>query len=243
MHTIHLSTIDSTNTYAKLHVREFPTNQITCIYADEQTAGRGRQQRSWVSPPEVNLYVTFFLQLPLNTPHLTSIGQILALSCASLLSRYNLSANIKWPNDIQLKGKKVAGILCETTFHPPLVDLFLGIGLNVNMEKALLDQIDQPATSLLAETNKIWERKTLLRELQAQFEQDLKKFTQEGFAPFHALFNDLLAMKGQEIILFDGQRTWSGICDSITPHGELKLVLQSGEVKTFASGDVKRLRA
>ncbi len=242
MHTIHLDTIDSTNTYAKLHARTFPHGQITCIFADEQTAGRGRQQRHWISPPGVNLYITFFLELPLDTANLTSIGQILALSCASLLQRHKLAPQIKWPNDLQLNGKKVAGVLCETAFHPPLADLFLGIGLNVNMDKTLLDQIDQPATSLFAETHTIWKREELLQELQAQFEQNIERFKREGFAPFHSLFNSILAMKGQAVTLFDGQTTWSGICDSVTPQGELRLLLPLGQTKTFTSGDVSLRR-
>lgn len=242
MHTIHLKTIHSTNTYAKEHAASFPHGQITCIYADEQTAGRGRQKRSWISPPNVNLYVTFFLQLPINTPQLTSIGQILALSSASCLHKQGLSAQIKWPNDIQLHGKKIGGILCEIDFYPPLANLFLGIGLNVNMEKNLLDQIDQPATSLFVETNKTWDKEKLLQELQTQFEFDLKTFKQKGLAPFHALLNRLLAMKGKTVSLFDGQKTWIGICDSITVNGELCLHLQNGQIKTFASGDIS-LRA
>jgi birA, biotin-[acetyl-CoA-carboxylase] ligase region len=238
MHTIHLKTIDSTNTYAKKLSSSFPHGQITCIYADEQTAGKGRQKRSWISPPNVNLYVTFFLQLPMNTPQLTSIGQILALSCATCLHKHDLSAQIKWPNDIQLHSKKIGGILCEIDFAPPLANLFLGIGLNVNMEKNLLAQIDQPATSLLAETNKTWDREKLLQELQMQFELDLKTFKQKGFAPFHAQLNNLLSMKGKTVSLFDGQETWTGICDSINSNGEFCLLLQNGQIKTFSSGDV-----
>lgn len=239
MYTIHLDTVDSTNTYAKAHAAEFPQHQLSCVYAEEQTAGRGRQQKTWVSPKGVNLYVTFFCSLPSNTPHLTSIGQVLALSCASVFLQYGLSPQIKWPNDIQLGGKKVAGILCETIFHSSLVDLFLGIGINVNMDQSVLMQIDQPATSLAQETGHPWDKKKLLQKIQTQFSLDVQRFKEEGFAPFHSLFNHLLASKGQTISCSDGQNTWTGICHSISPDGRLNLLLPDQSIKTLSSGEIQ----
>lgn len=239
MYTIHLDAIDSTNTYAKTHRSLFPPHQISCVYADEQTAGRGRQQRNWISPKGVNLYVTFFLQLPSNTLHLTAIGQVLALSSASVLLKHRFAPRIKWPNDLQLRGKKVAGILCETTFHSPLVDLFLGIGINVNMEPELLKQIDQPATSLFAETGRIWDKETLLEELKTTFAKDVEIFKKQGFTPFWAHFDELLALKGQTIRCFDGETHWTGICQGISPDGRLKLELPSREIKLLSSGDIQ----
>ena len=132
---IHLDTIDSTNTYAKRECHRFAPDQITCITAEMQTAGRGRFQRKWLSPKGVNLYTTFYFRLPPQTLHLTSLAQVMAFTLASLLIEEKLHPKIKWPNDLMLNGKKIGGILCETTFHPDFIDIFLGVGLNVNMEK------------------------------------------------------------------------------------------------------------
>lgn len=242
MDTIHLDTIDSTNTYAKKHAKEFSPNAITCITAEEQTGGYGRYQRKWVSPPGVNLYITFYFRLPTTTLHLISLGQLLTYSFAFLLLQEKLHPKIKWPNDVQLSGKKVAGILCETQFQLKEVEVFLGIGINVNMERSQLSQIDQPATSLKEETGRLWDKKNLLQKLQRQFAADLEKFKKKGFTPFHSQFENLLAFKGETIRCFDGKKEWIGICHSLTNDGQLNLYLPNKEIRTFASGDVKEVK-
>lgn len=236
MHTIHLPSVDSTNTYAKKNAHTFPRGEITCIYADEQLAGRGREQKKWVSPKNVNLYATFFFQLPSNTAHLTSIGQVLAISFTRALLMHHLSPQLKWPNDIYLNGKKLAGILCETEFHGSDVDLFLGIGINVNMDD--FSGIDQLATSLLVETKTLWDKELLLQKLQKQFSLDLELFRAKGFGAFQDFFNEKLAFKGQKVRCGQASKTWEGICRRVDKTGQLELLLESGETKTFSSGEI-----
>lgn len=238
MHKIHLDSIDSTNTYAKKHCARFPKDQITCITAEEQTAGRGRYQRKWISPRGGNIYATFYFQLPLEALHITSLAQVMAYSFASVLIHEGFHPKIKWPNDIQLSGKKVSGVLCETQFGREFVDIFLGIGVNVNLDAKTALQIDQPATSLLIETGKPWDPKKILKQLQRQFYGDLEKFKKKGFAPFHDLFEDLLAFKGESIRCFDGKKTWTGICHSLTPDGQLNLYLPNHTLHPILSGDI-----
>lgn len=239
MNEIHLDSVDSTNTYAKSHAAAFPAGQITCITAEEQTAGRGRYQRKWISPRGVNIYATFYFRLPANTLHLVSLAQVMTYSLASCLMHEGLDPKIKWPNDVQLSGKKVSGVLCETVFHKDDVELFLGIGVNVNMEKEAAAQIDQPATSLLIETGRKWDKAALLKKLQKQFEADLEKFKKGGFAPFRNAFENLLAFKGQTVRCFDGTKVWSGICHSLTNEGHLNLYLPDKTMHTVLSGDIK----
>ena len=236
---IHLDSIDSTNSYAKNHAGNFALDKITCITAEEQTAGRGRYQRKWVSPRGVNLYTTFYFRLPLNTLHLAALAQVMTLSLATLLLSEGLHPKIKWPNDVQLNGKKVSGILCETTFRPNDVQIFLGIGINVNMPSDALDAIDQPATSLKNETNRVWDKKDLLKKLQRQFVLDLERFKKEGFTPFHRTFEKLLALKGETIRCFDGKKEWMGICHSLSSEGQLNLLLPDQTIHTLRSGDIK----
>lgn len=236
MHEIHLETVDSTNTYAKLHKIDFPKNEITCVVANEQTGGRGRFQRKWISPKDVNLYITFYFTLPTHFPGVVSLSQLMAYSFATLLAHVGLFPKIKWPNDIQLNGKKVSGILSETQFQKENIDIFLGIGINVNLEDA--SPIDQPATSLFLETGKKWERIDLLKKLQTQFSQDLEKFKREGFSPFHAEFEKMLAFKGEKIQCFDGKKTWTGRLHSITKEGQLNLELDDQTIQTISSGDL-----
>ncbi|MBF8263042.1 MAG: hypothetical protein HW387_707 [Parachlamydiales bacterium] len=236
---IHLEKIDSTNNYAKAHLNEFNSSKLTCITAEEQSAGRGRHQRFWHSPKNLNIYATFCFQLPIHTLHLISLGQVMAVSLAMVLLKEGLHPQIKWPNDIQLGGKKMAGTLAETQFHRDTVDIILGVGINVNMPENLLTKIDQPATSLLAVTGHPWDRANLLKKLQKQFLADLLKFKKEGFTPFHSQFENLLAYKGQTIHCFDGHKEWVGICHSITSDGQLNLYLPNKEIHTLLTGDIK----
>lgn len=236
MHNIHLPHVDSTNTYAKKHASAFPKGEITCVYADEQSAGRGREQKKWISPKNVNLYVTFFFQLPTNTLHLTTIGQVLSVSLARVLLAHHLSPELKWPNDVYLSGKKLAGILCETEFQSSAVDLFLGIGINVNMDD--FSPIDQPATSLFIETKTPWNKELLLQKLQSQFALDLELFRKQGFVPFQGFFNERLAFKDQKVRCQQASKTWEGICKCVDKTGQLELRLTSGEIKTYSSGEI-----
>jgi BirA family biotin operon repressor/biotin-[acetyl-CoA-carboxylase] ligase len=181
---IALDTIDSTSEYAKRNYPSFDASKITCITAEEQTQGKGTRQRPWISPRGVNIYATFYFRLKPETADLTTLAQVAALGLASILSQEGLYPKIKWPNDLLLNGKKISGVLCETLFEKESIAIFLGIGINVNMEKEDLAKIDQPATSLKIETGKSWDRKKLLHSLQLQLNQDLALFQAQGFAPF-----------------------------------------------------------
>jgi BirA family biotin operon repressor/biotin-[acetyl-CoA-carboxylase] ligase len=238
MHTIHLSTIDSTNTYAKKHASTFPKNEITCIIADSQTKGRGRRGNQWFSPPGVNLYVTFYFRLSKTQPHLIALGLVLATSMASTLLAKGLHPQIKWPNDLQLNGRKFAGVLSETSLQGEAFDVFLGIGVNVNIASEDLEAVGQPATSLRLETGHTWDRTEILHNLQEQFERDLALFKKQGFAPFHALCERLLAYKGEQVRCLEGAQEWLGTCHSLASDGRLQLKLSDGSLHTLSTGEV-----
>jgi BirA family transcriptional regulator, biotin operon repressor / biotin---[acetyl-CoA-carboxylase] ligase len=237
IHYIHLDTVDSTNTYAKAHAHTF-AHPLTCITAKEQTAGRGRFQRRWVSPRGQNIYATLVFQVAPGSPYLSNIGQIMTLSCAQLLLSKGIISEIKWPNDIVVSGKKIGGVLTETTPLQEKISVAVGIGLNVNMEAALLEMIDQPATSLLQELGKREDLETLLEHLMQQFLTNLEILEKSGFAPFKETFEQLLAFRGQEITCHDGAQTIKGICQGITQEGHLKVLLPSGATKILLAGEI-----
>lgn len=236
MDEVHLDKVDSTQKWAKKHLSSFNKNKITCILADEQTHGMGRQGRSWYSPKGENIYATFYVSLPLDTLHIQSLALLLGYSFAMVLSHHGLRPEIRWPNDILLSNKKVSGILCETQRSEKGIDVFLGMGINVNMPLSDLKKIDKPATSLFEETQEKWDRSSLMAEIQLQFEKDLERFLRERFFAFHEAFSSLLAYRGKEVILDDGEKKHEGILHSISSDGELKLLLPSKELKTFATG-------
>lgn len=241
MHNIRLQSINSTQSYAKTHAAEFPKDQITCVSAEEQTAGRGRFHRRWVSP-KGNLYATFYFRLPSQTRDLISLAQVMACSASEVLRKKGLHPKIKWPNDILLSGKKVGGILCETQFMGGDVEIFLGIGINVNMDAPLLAEIDQPATSLKVETGRDWDRGKLLQALQVQWIEDLGRFNKGGFVSFRDFLESVLAYKGETVRCFDGKKEWVGLCHSLGVDGQLNLLLEDGTIHRVVSGEVNSIQ-
>ncbi len=174
---IHFDSMDSTQSYAKKHWESFAPDAITCVIAETQTGGYGRQKRAWLSPKGAGLYATLVFRLPASSNFLSCLAILLARSLASLLKQGGVEPHIKWPNDVQINGKKIAGILCETQEKENWVQVFLGIGININTGQEDLATIDQPATSLLLETGRLWDRKVFFQTLVKQFASDLSKYT------------------------------------------------------------------
>lgn len=230
--------LPSTQDWAKEHVQEFDPEKIACITAEEQTKGRGRFQRKWITPKGKNICATLVFRLPSNSLHLISLGQTFTLSLAKVLIKEGLKPQIKWPNDILLSQKKLAGVLCEIVFQNENADVFLGVGVNVNPTEEEMNQIDQPATSLKVETKRTWDKNALFEKVKKQFAEDLQRFKKLGFEPFHHEFENLLAFKHQEIEVFDGVKKWKGILHSLTNDGQLNLYLPDKTIKTVLSGDI-----
>ena len=235
---IHFDTIDSTNTWTKKNAATLDPNQLTCITALEQTLGRGRFLRKWLSPKGQNIYATLFFCLPWKCSYLINLGQILSLSCISVLKKKGFYPRVKWPNDILLEGKKVAGILCETISFEDRIGIILGIGINVNMSQELLESIDQPATSLAQLSGQTWTLEQILEPVLKQFLEDLDVLQTQGFEPFRSTYENLLAYKGETITCNDGLKMIKGICHSIDPTGRLNLLLPGGDVAILSTGEL-----
>lgn len=236
---IHFDTIDSTNTWAKSHAAKLDSTRMTCITAGEQTAGRGRWRRFWLSPKNLNIYATLYFCIPKDAPYLGNIPQILAFSCVKMLQEKGIEGQIKWPNDVLVDGKKIAGILCEAVTHEKELGIVLGIGLNVNMTQELLATIDMPATSLAQLSGQTWSIEQILNLLLQHFISNIAALQKKGFAPFKKEFGKFLAYKGKEITFHNGVHIIKGICHSLTPEGHLNVILPSNEMKTFSAGEIQ----
>lgn len=234
----HFSLIDSTNNWAKLHAADFKPGVITLVTADAQTAGRGRFNRKWVSPPGQNIYATYCVLLEKNRPDIGNLPQVAAISIAQILADMGFSAKLKWPNDVILSNKKVAGILSESTSLPDHLCLVIGIGLNVNMPIEILNEIDRPATSLLAESGSIYSVEEVLHKLSTQLSQNIPLFCESGFAPFLSWYRDFLYKPSAPIQFHDNREVHVGRVHSINNDGSLNLVLANGGIRTFYAGEI-----
>ena len=149
---IHLNEISSTNQWAKDNIDQLDPSLLTCISADTQTRGRGTKGRPWLSP-KGNVYCSFVFVSDKEPLELISI---LAKCVANL---YNLQ--IKGKNDLFLNGKKIGGILAEVS--SPFI--ILGLGLNINLDKSYLKDINQPATSFLIEEIPVETPKIIIKKM------------------------------------------------------------------------------
>ncbi|MDR3624509.1 MAG: biotin--[acetyl-CoA-carboxylase] ligase [Chlamydiales bacterium] len=164
----HFQSISSTNDWAKENIHLFNNKELTLVTADMQTAGRGQFGRRWHSPAKKNIYASIVFFLEQDRLDTSLLVQLLAKTVQSVLQENQLETQIKWPNDLLLGGKKLAGILIETSYIQDLTCVIMGIGINVNMPKKDLENVSQLATSLFIETNMRWDCNALMdRILQA----------------------------------------------------------------------------
>ncbi len=236
---IHFEEIDSTNTWAKKHTQEWVSNGLTVVTASSQTAGRGRFNRVWVSPPHGNLYVTFCFWIGGNMGGLGHLSQLLALAAAKVLQGYGFAPQIKWPNDLLLEGKKVSGILCETIQEEEGRGMICGIGLNVNMPQEVLASLHRPVTSLFIEAGKTFDEEDILQALTHLFLEFLDRFRKEGFAPFFSSFEELFFFKpGQNVCFHHQEQVWEGWFEKLHSDGSIELCLKEGNRKRrFYAGE------
>lgn len=235
---IHFEKIDSTNTWAKMHVEQWAKNGVTLFTASEQTAGRGRFLRRWESPPLVNIYATFCFWLNPQRSDIGHIPQLLALAAAQTLEGQGFSPTIKWPNDVLLNEKKIGGILCETILESGMRGVVCGIGLNINMSQDDLNRIDRPATSLFIESGREFETALILEVLQQNFMDSLNDFMRKGFAPFFPHLQQRSSLKKGQIVRFhDNQTLLQARFKALLPDGSVELQLLDGTMKVFHAGE------
>ncbi|MDR2539824.1 MAG: biotin--[acetyl-CoA-carboxylase] ligase [Chlamydiales bacterium] len=237
---IHFATIDSTNSWTKKNIAILNQNRITVITANQQIKGHGRFKRNWISPPG-NIYATLFFTLPLDYSYLINLGQILALACNHVLESKGFPLQLKWPNDLLLEKKKIAGILTEVLYSERL-EIILGIGLNVNMNEEHLKKIDQKATSLMLFSKKTWELGSILNPILYTFYNYLRSLSSSGFTHFQPIYQKLLAFQGKKIICQLGNQKIQGICHSINPDGTLNLQLSSGSMISLNAAEIEYFR-
>ena len=191
-------TISSTNDYL-LRKEKNKNKDIKICIAEEQTKGRGRRGKSWISPKFKNIY--FSLNSYLKKEDLSGLSIAVALSVSKVLTKINVMSLIKWPNDLLVGNKKICGILIETAKVGELTKVVIGIGINVNMEYSEL--IDQEWTSIKLEKKQSVDRNSIIAEMINQLCITLNKFEQEEFDYFLKKFTSLDLLKDKEFTLKD----------------------------------------
>ena len=239
----HFFKTDSTNRVA-LELGHAGEPEGAVVLAEEQTAGRGRAGRAWHSQRAAGIYVTLLLRpklAPVQAPLLTMMAGLSAHTAVRALT--GLDVDLKWPNDLIVRGKKLGGILTEMHAEPGQVRfVIVGIGLNVNQEK-FPGELANAATSLRAETGKTQSRMELLVRLLREFESDYNRFVREGMASVIARFESVSSYaRGKRVRVTNGTESYAGTTAGLGPEGLLQVEREDGRVTAVISGDVTEAR-
>jgi BirA family biotin operon repressor/biotin-[acetyl-CoA-carboxylase] ligase len=222
-------------------------NQDVCRHGDvvwalSQTSGRGRRDRSWISRPGKGLCLSLVLRELPERDILPLVGQATALAVAGLLEEVGLAPRIKWPNDIQVNGKKAAGILTESV-HGRLV--VIGTGLNVNQDAQDLEEdgLGEAATSLRIELGRKLDLEKTRITLLAFWKRELEGLAGQETALLLKRWRSRDALAGQYVTVREGNRLFPGAYQGIDSRGRLRLLLEDGGTMAFWTGDVIQVRA
>lgn len=240
-----LEETDSTN--ARAHeLGEAGAADGTVVIADQQSAGKGRLGRRWSSPAGVNLYASVLLRPelpPRFAPQLTFVSAVAVARAVGEIS--GLAAEVKWPNDILLAGRKVAGLLNEMSAETERIHyVILGIGVNLNMApEQFPDDLRYPATSVAIETGRPVSRLAFTRSLLRQLDDLYQLFLQQGIEPILQLWQALFPLLGRRVSVDQQGTLLRGRVEGLDGDGALLLRLDDGRLERILAGDVRPLAA
>ncbi|NQZ83012.1 MAG: bifunctional biotin--[acetyl-CoA-carboxylase] ligase/biotin operon repressor BirA [Colwellia sp.] len=230
--------IDSTNNYLMRRLPNQIQNGQVC-FAEYQSAGRGRRGRQWISPFGSHIYMSMYWYLEQGMSAAMGLSTVAALAVSDAIKKlYNVEVQLKWPNDIYLKGVKLAGILIDLdgqTLEP--CHCVIGIGINLNMPDKSAEQVDQPWTDLQANTTVDIDRNQLAAELINCLTKRLQSHQINGLNDMVTEWRQQDYFYNKDVKLITGQKETIGICQGINEQGALLLEVD-GNIKAIYGGEV-----
>jgi len=233
---VYYEVIGSTNAVAKNLANEGAA-EGTMVIADEQTMGKGRLGRQWLAPKGSSLLFSLIFRPHLPVPRAQGLTMVCGLGVRQAIRELTcLPAQLKWPNDILLQGRKAGGILAEIGSTGQHLDyVVVGIGLNVNMDTGQLPA-EFNATSISQELGRVVSRVQLLQQILLRIEERYLALC-AGEWPA-AEWASALETLGQWVELHTAQGKWQGIAQAVDDEGALLLRLENGQVKRVLEGDI-----
>jgi BirA family biotin operon repressor/biotin-[acetyl-CoA-carboxylase] ligase len=238
----HREELPSTNDLAR-ELAEDGAGHGEVVVAERQTAGRGRRGRGWVSPARRNLAFSVVLRPDLPVARAAEVTLVAAVAVCDALRQAGVEAGIKWPNDLLVRGRKIAGILTELAAETDRVQwVVVGIGVNVNArEEDFPEALRGQVTSILLERGQTAPRALFAAACLASLEGWLDRHAEEGFAPVRAAWRERSVTLGQQVQVRTDGGDVAGLAEDIDEGGAL-LVRTSEGLERLHSGDVSLLR-
>lgn len=231
--------IDSTNALAKRLAGQ-GAPEGTLVITEEQTAGRGRRGRSWVSPPGANLIFSVLLRPPMDGDRVFVLTMVLALAGLKAVKRVaGVEAMIKWPNDLYVGKRKLAGILTEVSLKEKLVEWAVpGMGMNVGWHPEVPERGAAPATCLLEETGQRVSRNDLLFEILRGFEALYRDVVRGSMKAIYEEWNQNCLILGKSVVIESDRERIEGKALRIDDCGALIIEDANGHQRRILTGDV-----
>jgi BirA family biotin operon repressor/biotin-[acetyl-CoA-carboxylase] ligase len=235
--------LGSTNDHAKALAEE-GAGHGEVVVAEAQTRGRGRRGRSWASPARRNAYLSVILRPELPPARAAELTLLASVAVCDALRASGVAAGIKWPNDLLVGGRKIAGILTELSAEPERVHwVVVGIGVNVNAGREdFPPELQGEATSIAIERGHAAPRALFVAACLTGLEVWLDRHDEEGFAPVREAWRERSITLGREVVVRTEGRELSGVAEDVDAAGAL-LVRTGGSLERILSGDVQLLRA
>lgn len=236
----HFFKTESTNTIA-LQLGEQGEPHGAVVLAEEQTAGRGRAGRAWLSEKSSGIHCSVLLRPtipPAHAPLLTLVAGLAARDAAA--AELDVVPDIRWPNDVLIRGRKFCGILTEMHAEPDRIHYaVIGIGINVNQSK-MPAELSPIATSLRMQTGKSQSRLELLVRLLRSLDRYYNQFLAEGAPPILRRFAEVSSyFQGKRVKISTATETFTGTTAGLEPSGVLRVERDDGRgIEPVISGDV-----
>ena len=233
-------TIDTTMKEATIRAED-GASEGTLILADQQTSGRGRWGRSWVSQPGVGLYFSLVLRPPAAAARSSVLTLALGLGAArGIAEACGVQCDIRWPNDVLLNNKKCCGILVESAAESGSMRYAIaGVGINVN-QAAMPPDLSDIATSLRIETGCEYLRETVLQAVLKHCERYYEMFLERGAQPIVNAFSRASSYaRGKKVVVELGDSRVYGSTAGLDPGGILLLEQEDGSIEPILAGSVR----
>lgn len=237
-HIVYRERVDSTNNVAKKLADE-GAPEGTIVVAEEQTGGRGRINRLFLSPFAKGVWFSLILRPNIPPMEVSKMTLLAAVAVARAIRHHGLTdCGIKWPNDILVKGRKMVGILTELNGSAEKVNyIIMGIGVNTGITAEDLPKDLQPIITSFAREGVRVSRLALLETLLKEIEGLYQTVCREGFAPILAEWRALSCMLGQDVTVTSIDKTFSGKAVDIDENGNLLVATPEG-VEVVMAGDI-----
>jgi BirA family biotin operon repressor/biotin-[acetyl-CoA-carboxylase] ligase len=236
---IYSEKLSSTNTTAKEQA-ERDVKEGTTIIAEAQTKGKGRLERRWVSP-KGGVWLSIILRPHMSPEDAAKIALTTAVAAAKTLRKlYGLNAEIKWPNDVLIDGRKVCGILTEASLKRRTVNfVVVGIGINVNFPlNALSQDLEATATTLKEVLQKEVDIEELICVLLKEFEECYERFKRKEFGVLLSEWRSMASFLGKRVEVISFTENFHGIAVDVDENGALIVNLENGTERKIVAGDV-----